>query len=101
MDDEHFKQHLKLWTIAPPEAALAGRIIAQATALKQLPAPGLNWQHRLIATFCDWHSGWGYKLASLSLCAAIGFAASFSQSEAPVVEVLALAFGGLQAGQLL
>lgn len=101
MDENELKQHLKSWTLPAHPQDLAQRISTRATALPQRLPPALRLQRRLAATFSDWHAELPYKLASLVLCAALGFAAGLNLPEPTDMELSAIAFGSGPAERLL
>ncbi|HVO47886.1 MAG TPA: hypothetical protein VMT29_16300 [Steroidobacteraceae bacterium] len=89
--EDGLKAKLAAWRAVPPPVDLAARIAQRATALPQRKP----WGTRILAAaeraLTEWRYGLVYKLATLALCAAFGFAAGTYRAES--VDIVALAFG--------
>jgi hypothetical protein len=92
--DREWKSRLAWWRIEPPEAGLADRIVARAVAQPQDLPFGIWLRQVLMAGFSEWRVGLQVKVASLTLCAVLGFSIGLYQASDPVdVEVAGVAFG--------
>lgn len=100
-DDDQLKKQLKNWHMETPSPDLAERIVARAITRPQHIPLSSRLQRGMIATFSEWQTGLAYKIASLALCAIIGFGIGMNQHEHLSLDVSALAFGTKQGGSLL
>jgi len=98
--ENEVRQKLRLWKIDPVDDAMLDRIVRKSVAKSQMLPLGYKLKQWLAQSLSEWHAGLAYKLASLLLCAVVGFGIGIKDSS-PAVDLTIVAFDSGQAGEFL
>lgn len=96
-EENSVREKLRVWKIDPADDAMLDRIVRRSIAKPQMLPLGYRLQQWLTGCFSEWHTGFAYKLASLALCAVVGFSSGLTSSD-QAVDITTIAFGSVHVG---
>ena len=96
-EENSVRERLRVWKLDPADDAMLDRIVKKSVTRPQMLPLGYKLQQWLTQCFSEWHSGFSYKLASLALCAVVGFSSGLTSSD-QAVDITTIAFGSVHEG---